>query len=73
MCAAATADHGPYSAFVKADAIEFYDDGWCFDSIGEAPIGSLAPFSFATAPARDQWRHVVYNSGVWLFAEPALP
>ncbi len=73
MCATATADHGPYTAYVGSTSIVFYDNGWCFDCIGTTPIALQAPFSSSSAPPRDAWKHAAYSAGLWLFASIGLP
>ncbi len=69
-CPSASADHGPYIAYVTADHLVFEDAGWCFGEIGDVPIATHAPFDFAGTPARAAWRHTIFHGGIWLFAAP---
>ena len=70
ICTTATAAAGPYTAFFTAGRALIDDSGWCFLRIADVPITAFGPFAYATAPARSEWRHTVYNAGVWVFGAP---
>lgn len=72
VCTSATAATGPYAAQFTTDRALIDDAGWCFMRIADVPITAFGPFAYAAAPARSEWRHVVYNAGVWTFGAPRL-
>ena len=72
VCTEATYSAGPYSAYFTADRALIDDAGLCFMRIADMPIGSFAPFSYAGAPARLAWRHLLFNAGIWAFASPSF-
>lgn len=72
-CPDATYAAGPYAAYFTGDRVLIHDNGSCFVRIADQPIASFGPFTSSSAPAREAWRHVIYNAGLWLFAAPALP
>jgi hypothetical protein len=59
-----------YSALLTSDEVFLIDGFSCFCFFARRSIASFGPFATSSAPARSEWKHAVWNGGLWVFATP---